>query len=141
MQTDKGPAKKLTGKCMCGAVGFACLADDMKVHACHCGQCRKWSGHLWASVNVPYDTLKVTRGEDQLGWFRSSDYARRGFCKSCGSALFWHADKLDDYKHRIAVAAGVVDAPTGLQLAEHIFMDDKGDYYEVDDDLPKKAQY
>lgn len=141
MQTDKGPAKKLTGKCMCGAIGFACLADDMKVNACHCGQCRRWSGHFWASVNVPYDTLKVTRGEDQLGWFRSSDYARRGFCKACGSALFWHADKLDDYKHRIAVAAGAVDAPTGLQLAEHIFMDDKGDYYEVGDDLPKKAQY
>ena len=22
--------------------------------ACHCGQCRRWSGHVWASVSVPH---------------------------------------------------------------------------------------
>ena len=126
---------------MCGAVAFEFLADETRVHACHCSQCRAWSGHVWASVNAPYDSLKFKNGEDGLSWFRSSDYARRGFCQECGSALFWHADKLDDYKHRVAVAAGAVDAPNVLAMAEHIFVADKGGYYEIGDGLPQKEKY
>lgn len=130
-----------SGRCMCGAIEYEFDADRTDVTACHCSQCRQWSGHLWASVNAAYDTLKLTKGEERLRWYRSSDHARRGFCTNCGSALFWHADKLDDYKRRVAVASGTVNAPTGFHLAEHIFMDDKGDYYEVSDDAPQKAQY
>lgn len=141
MQTDKGPAKKLTGRCMCGAVAFDFLADETKVHACHCGQCRQWSGHVWASVNAPFESLKIKKGEDALSWFKSSDYARRGYCRECGSALFWHAEKLDDYKHRIAIAAGAVQPGAGLKLFEHIFVADKGDYYDIADGLPQKDKY
>jgi len=32
--------------------------------------------------------------------------------------------------------AGTLDSPTGLRTAAHIFVDDAGDYYEIDDDLP-----
>ena len=137
MQTDKGPAKKLTGKCMCGAVAFEFRADREDVTACHCGQCRSWSGHYWASLNVPFESLKVIKGDDALGWFKSSNYARRGFCKECGSALFWHADKLDDHKHRIAIGAGAIDRAAALKLAEHIFVADKGAYYDISDGLPQ----
>lgn len=133
--------RKLHGKCMCGAVGFSFDADRHDVTACHCGQCRKWSGHVWASINAPFDSLKIESGQDRLGWFRSSGYARRGFCKACGSALFWHGDKLDDYKHRIAIAAGTLDQPTDAKLAEHIFVVDKGDYYDIADGLPQSETH
>ncbi len=66
-------------------------------------------------------------------WFRSSDSARRGFCPDCGSSLFWQADGAD----RVSVAPGAVDAPTGLHLAGHIFVADKGDYYDIADGLPQ----
>lgn len=141
MQTDKGPGKKLTGKCMCGAVAFDFMTDKEEVTACHCSQCRIWSGHYWASLNAPFDSLKFRKGEDALGWFMSSDYARRGFCKECGSSLFWHAYKLDDYKHRIAIAAASIEEGAPMKLAEHIFVADKGHYYAITDDLPKKEQY
>ncbi len=141
MQTDKGPAKKATGKCMCGAVAFEFRADREDVSECHCGQCRSWSGHRWASLNAPFESLKIKKGEDQLGWFKSSDYARRGFCKNCGSSLFWHADRLDDYKHRIAISAGTIEPGAPMALAEHIFVADKGAYYEIDDGLPQKDRY
>lgn len=141
MHTDKGDAKKLTGKCVCGEVAFEFYADELDAHACHCGQCRAWSGHYWASVNAPFDSLRIRKGEEALAWYKSSDYARRGFCRSCGSALFWHAEKLDDHKHRIAIAAGAVEPGAGLKLAEHIFVADKGDYYEIADGLPQKQTY
>ena len=73
---------------------------------------------------------------DTLSWFRASDIARRGFCRNCGSFLFWqHNDE-----ETISISMGVLDAPTGLKLARHIFVADKGDYYDITDDLPQEAQ-
>ena len=129
--------KKLSGRCMCGGIEYSCDLDRDEVTACHCGQCRKWSGHVWASVNVAFNSLTITKGENLLSWFRSSDFARRGFCKGCGSAMFWHGDKLDDHKHRIAIAAGTILGEPPIKLSEHIFVIDKGNYYEIDDGLPQ----
>jgi hypothetical protein len=128
----------LTGACLCGAVAFEATRDRDIVEACHCGQCRRWSGSYWMSVNVPVASLKFKKGEDTVGWFRSSELVRRGFCKECGSALFWHSDRHPDHAHRIAIGAGSLAAPTGLHMAEHIFVADQGDYYEITDGLPQK---
>lgn len=134
--------KALSGRCLCGAVAFTLDAGDLKEPgACHCSQCRRWAGHFWATVNAPLDALHFTKGEDALKWHRASPDARRGFCGTCGSSLFWHADRMDDYKDRIAVALGALDAPTGVKLGVHIFVADKGDYYDITDGLPQKAQY
>jgi len=32
----------------------------------------------------------------------------------------------------ISISAGSLDRPTGLKVVEHIFLAQKGDYYEVD---------
>lgn len=141
MHTDKGKSQKLSGKCLCGAVAFEFLADELEMNACHCSQCRVWSGHIWASLNVLAASLRFPKGEEALAWFRSSDYARRGFCRECGSSLFWHADKLDDHKHRIAVAAGAVEPGAPVRLTEHIFVADKAAYYDIGDGLPQKERY
>jgi hypothetical protein len=105
--------------------------------ACHCSQCRRWSGHYWASVSGPIDLFSIDKGEEKLKWHHASDFARRGFCSECGSSLFWHAHGLDDHKDRIAVAFGALNSPTALKLKEHIFVADKGDYYEIGDGLPQ----
>lgn len=97
--------------------------------------CRKTSGHYWASTDVPHEAVTI-HGQDQLGWYRSSDKVRRGFCRNCGSSLFWDVEGRD----RIAIAMGAFDAPTGTQLEKHIFVGDKGDYYEINDGLPQNAQ-
>lgn len=140
MQTERRE-KSIGGRCLCGAVAFEAIADKTDVVACHCGQCRAWSGHYWASVNVPFATMKIKVGEEDVVWHRSSNYARRGFCGKCGSALFWHADKLDEHKHRIAVAAGALAAPTGGKIERHIFVADKGDYYDIADGAPQLDTY
>ncbi len=131
----------LTGQCLCGGVSFSCAGEDLKpADACHCRQCRQWSGNFWASVSAPFAALKV-ENDATLKWYRASDYARRGFCNTCGASLFWQADKLDDHKNRIAIALGALDAPTGLKIEEHIFVANKGDYYDIADGLPQKAKY
>lgn len=120
----------LTGGCLCGAVRYGAQAAQEGVVACHCSQCRRWSGHVWASIEVT--GLRI-EGEDSLRWFRSSAEAERGFCATCGSSLFFRA--LDSGLPE--VAGGSLDAPTGLRLVRHGRSASKGDYYEIADGVPQ----
>ena len=122
----------LRGSCLCGSVRFTVDAELAGGDACHCTECRKHSGHYFASTDVPKSTLKV-EGEDALAWYQSSDRVRRGFCRTCGSSLFW--DPVQSEK--IAVAMGAFDDPTRTHLHMHIFVAEKGDYYDIADWLPQ----
>lgn len=75
-------------------------------------------------------------GADKVTWFRSSEKVRRGFCSVCGSSLFF------DPVHRdwIGLAMGAFDGATGTHLEMHIFVSEKGDYYEIADGLPQNAR-
>jgi len=123
------------GSCLCGAVEFKVTGALPRPDACHCTQCRKQSGHYWAATDVKSSALTIS-GEDSLTWYQSSTKARRGFCKTCGSFLFWDANTVDE----IAVAMGAFDGATGTKLWSHIFVDDKGDYYEIGDGLLQRDQ-
>lgn len=123
-----------TGSCLCGAIRFEIVGDPVGGSLCHCGQCRKQSGHAWASTHVPLDRLRIA-DDRTLRWYNASPTARRGFCSTCGSSLFW--DPVDEDK--ISVALGALDAPSGARLKKHIFTAHKGDYYDIDDSLPKQA--
>ena len=125
------------GSCNCGAVRFTVDLEGplQGPDACHCTKCRKASGHFFASTDVPRSAVRI-EGEELLTWYRSSEKVRRGFCRTCGSQLFW------DPVHRdwIGVAMGAFDGPTGTALRVHIFVADKGDYYALNDGLPQHAQ-
>jgi hypothetical protein len=100
--------------------------------ACHCTQCRRQSGHYFAAVAAPRSAVAIPETED-LVWYRSSDIARRGFCRRCGSTLFW-----DPFEGEVTeVALGALDAPTGLTLERHVHVAAKGDYYQITDGLPQ----
>jgi hypothetical protein len=125
-----------TGGCLCGGVRYRIRGALCGVIACHCRQCRKTSGHHVAMTSVPSDNLSLT-SSDTLSWYKSSETAERGFCRVCGGNLFWRAFGEDT----ISVTAGTLDTPTHLTLTEHIFVADKSDYYEINDELPQKAQW
>ncbi|MBZ9653334.1 GFA family protein [Phyllobacterium lublinensis] len=120
------------GSCLCGKVRFETRGELRGVVYCHCSQCRKQTGHVVAATNVSDDRIHIS-GEDELNWYEASDFARRGFCKTCGSVLFWKHNTRD----YISVMAGAFDLPTGLRGQSHIFVADKGDYYAIDDGLPQ----
>ena len=116
------------GSCECGAVTYEVTGEMRPVVACHCTQCRKTSGHFWVSTAVPTGALEITKS-DGLKWYRSSDIARRAFCTGCGASLFYEMDG----EGRIAIGAGTLDRPTHLHTEKHIFVKDKGDYYDIPD--------
>jgi hypothetical protein len=120
------------GKCLCGAVAYEVRGPMRDVVNCHCGQCRRTHGHFAAYTSVQRSDLTMTEWRG-LKWYDSSDKARRGFCQECGASLFW------DMRSRgtLAIAAGSLDAPTGLKTIRHIFVAEKGDYYEIEDNLER----
>jgi hypothetical protein len=123
-----------TGSCLCGAVRFRTHGPLRGVVYCHCTQCRKQSGHYFAATNVLDDRLEID-GAENLTWYTSSDIAKRGFCATCGSTLFWKHVELA----YTSVLAGAFDTPIGIRGESHIFVADKGDYYTIDDGLPQFA--
>lgn len=123
----------MKGSCLCGAVAFEVDKIPESYRACHCTACRKSGGHYWSAFSVANEDFRFT--EDRgLKWYRSSDWAERGFCKECGASLFFKPLG----KGIIEVAPGSIDGPTGTMLAGHIFVGSKGDYYELADGLPQR---
>lgn len=131
-----------TGSCLCGAVRYSVHAPlDKKVRPCHCTQCRKQSGHHAAYVQVEsWDGVRI-EGEDSVTWYHASDQAKRGFCKACGSQLFWVPNPETTGRTTGDVTGGTMDKPTGVKFSAHIFVADKGDYYDIADGLPQYDKY
>lgn len=121
----------IEGACLCGAVKFEVGEGAQGYSVCHCNQCRKQSGHTWSSGFAPEANIKI---DGEVRWFEASETAKRGFCPICGSSLFWKAHNEDT----MSFALGAVDNPTGITLQKHIFVADKGDYYDIADGLPQK---
>lgn len=115
-----------TGSCLCGDVRFELRGPLDDVIVCHCTQCRKQTGHQWASTHTADADLCVTSSRS-LRWYRSSETAQRAFCDRCGSTLFWNRDG----SAVTSVCTGVINGPTGLAIAGHIFVADRGDYYTL----------
>lgn len=136
MGTDGRNTLRATGGCLCGAVEFEIHGELLPVMNCHCSKCRRFHGNVAAYTSTRRENLVITR-EDGLKWYRSpldeTPNVHRGFCKKCGSSLFWDPRG----RSNIAIAAGALDSPTHLKTAGHVWVDQKGDYYEITDDLPQ----
>ena len=127
----------IKGSCECGKVQFEFETSRKEVTVCHCTQCRKTSGHLWAATRTEFASLTFTTDET-LTWYASSDWARRGFCAACGSSLFY---QMND-ESGIGIAAGSLDnPPKDFKVAKHIFVKDKGCYYDINDPVPVLESY
>jgi hypothetical protein len=109
------------------------------VLVCHCVECRRWSGHVFAATAARREDL-VLVDERGLRWIASPESesdAQRGFCAECGSSLFWDAPA----RSTISIAAGTVDPPTGLRLAGHVYTTQAADYHDLPDDgLPRHGR-
>ena len=120
---------RATGRCLCGAVRYDVRGPLRSGTACHCDQCRRSSGSFTHATAAWKDTLRIEDAAGCLAWYASSDHGRRGFCRRCGSNLFFDPVGTE----RMAIGLGTLDKPTGLRIANHIFVREKGDYYDIAD--------
>ena len=120
------------GGCLCGAVRFRVAADLADPIACHCKECRRQSGHYFAAVAAPGAALAFD-AEHGLAWYGHTDIAARGFCRNCGTTLFWRGKDAPD----VMIAMGALDDTGALRLSAHYWVSEKGDYYRIADSLPQ----
>lgn len=120
--------KITTGSCCCGAVEYKVKGPLRDVVNCHCRQCTKLNGNFGSHSKAHNVNITITKDEG-LSWYKISNYARRGFCRKCGSGLFWEQSQQD----ATGIIAGSLDSPTGLKTIGHIFVGEKSDFYEITD--------
>jgi hypothetical protein len=99
-------------------VTFTAEGVEFDHHFCHCSMCRRWtsSGFMAASTSR---TTFASNGE--LATYASSPWADRGFCRTCGTTLFYFLKPTQSY----AMSVGAFDDDSRFRLVREIFIDRK----------------
>lgn len=123
-----------TGSCLCGAVKYEVKSDISEAGACHCGMCRKWSGGVYIGIRIEAEGISF-EGAENITVFSSSEWAERGFCKTCGSSLYYRVTAPGPYHGNYHIGMGTVDDASGLTVSQEIFTDLKPKGYAFAGDL------
>ena len=126
----------LKGSCLCGGIKFKTYGQHRNVHNCHCIQCTKSHGNYAAYTSVKEHNINFFK-KKTLKWYKSSNRAKRGFCRKCGASLFFKRIG----SNNISIAAGMFNGPTKLKTRMNIFVKGKLDYYKLDNRLSKFKRY
>ena len=119
-----------TGHCLCGAVTYSAEEVQTDIHSCHCGMCRRWTGGPALAAGVGKVTFS---GSEYIVRYASSAWAERGFCRQCGTHLFYRLKEADHY----VMWMGTFDDPAPFTLAGEIYIDEKPTGYSLAGDHPR----
>jgi hypothetical protein len=125
---------KVNGSCLCGAVGFVAQLPSLWCAHCHCSMCRKahgagyvtWAGFEQEQVEFTSDA------DDQLSWYESSAGAQRGFCRKCGSTMFFRSQRWAGELH---IALACLNDSIDRQPQANVFFDKHVKWMPIDTDL------
>ncbi len=124
-------APRLSGGCLCGAVRFTAAPAKHNYGICHCSMCRRWAAGPFLAIDCD-GTVKFEKDAD-LGLYQSSEWGERGFCKKCGTSLFWKMRGKDHY----VVSVEAFDDTSDFRLVSEIFVDEKPAHYAFANDTKK----
>lgn len=125
----------LSGKCLCESITYEITGEPRGIINCHCSRCRRSTGHFMAATAAKVDDVEISG--DTLKWYDATDQVQYGFCRNCGSTLFWRTEREPDL---ISIAAGTLTPPTGLETVAAIYTDYAGDYHAFDEMIPSHPE-
>lgn len=114
---------ELKGRCLCGTVEVTAQAKT-ELNVCHCSMCRRWGGGPLMAASC--GTGVVFQGQDAISVFDSSNWAQRGFCRRCGTHLFYRLKGSEEY----FIPVGLFAEDPGFKMVQQIFIDIKPEFYE-----------
>ena len=130
---------ELTGGCLCGAVRYRLESEPFDGGWCHCRTCQLNSGApAMAFASVRNGDWVVTAGADNLRRTRSSSFADRLFCASCGTLL---AIDYDIQPETFDFSLATLDDPDLVRPEFHIFWASRVAWFEPGDDLPRYDRF
>ncbi|SNS54392.1 Uncharacterized conserved protein [Sphingopyxis indica] len=123
-----------SGGCQCGAVRYHASAMLDTSHICHCRMCQKAAGNYFAAlVGIPRDALTWTRGTPAV--FKSSDPVERGFCRDCGTPLYY--DYLES--RHLSVTTGSLDDPARFPPKMQFGVEGRMPWFDTLPGLPQEG--
>lgn len=118
----------VTGGCQCGSVRYAAGALG-RASLCHCRMCQRATGNAFA----PLVTAEDVRFDGTPARFASSDVAERGFCRDCGTPLFYARIGSDE----LELMVGTLDDPDAVSPALHYGVESRVSWLHLADGLPE----
>ncbi len=119
---------KRTGACMCGSVTYDVTLSESRFGTCYCKMCQRWASGAFMGVHAQDFTL--TSAPETMTIFKSSDWATRAFCATCGSNIYYHAPQFGGP----SVALGSLDDTDGLDVRIQLFIDKKPEGFSLAQD-------
>lgn len=127
--------KKLTGKCLCGAIEYEIEDKLGPIVNCHCSKCRRWHGAAFRTrCTVESKNFKWIKGEEHLSKYHSSETVVKTFCKICGSNLI---SMYDDKPEHVGLPIGGLEQDPGQRPLMNIYVKYKAPWYVITDGLPQ----
>jgi hypothetical protein len=117
----------IQGKCLCGKVTVEIPEAPETFGACHCLSCRTWTGGVFMSID-PGKHFSLM-GDSFVSRYSSSEWAERGFCKECGTHLFFRMKKSDHYFFMLGLFGDQI-APV---FGEQQYIDEKPKAYNFEE--------
>lgn len=115
-----------SGQCLCGSITFSTHGELRDVLNCHCHRCRRFTGHHMAATETEVADLVIKDSGSSLEWYFPVADAGYGFCRICGSSLFWRSASAPE---RISICAGALDPPTRLRTTQACWVSEASDYH------------
>jgi hypothetical protein len=129
----------VTGGCLCGAVRYEAKEPPLQGFYCHCRICQRNYGSLFpATLKFLGSSFRITRGD--LKYYRSTIFAKRGFCAECGSPIVFSYEG----NPNTWILIGSLDHPEDWPLTKdaswgpsgHWYFEAKVPWYDINDGLP-----
>ena len=126
----------ITGGCLCGAVRYTAEAEAASATVCHCRDCQKFTGSVFAAlVMVPKNALTLSGPVKTFtGVGGSGKTILRHFCPESGSSI---AEEPGTRPGMAILTVGTFDDPTIVAPAREIFRDDAVPWVQVHGDIPR----
>ena len=99
-----------TASCRCGRLQVECRGEPIRISVCHCLECQKRSGSVFATQARWRDEDLSVQGEFKI-WERVADSGHRAtyrFCPTCGSTM---AYTIEGWPGVTAIPVGVFADP------------------------------
>lgn len=128
---------KLTGSCLCGAVGFTLDGWVSPIQACHATRCRKATGGLFSpEIAASLDGFAWHGDRSKIATYEAPllehpPAYRRSFCSQCGSPLPVELEGM------VILQAGILDETGDLHLFRHAFTEQKMPCCDIVDRKPR----
>ncbi|MBD3665449.1 GFA family protein [Sulfitobacter aestuariivivens] len=118
---------------MCGAVTVRVDAPFLRVTGCHCGNCARWSGGLFLSIEVPRDKVQI---DGPVKSHAATSFSERGWCDTCGSSVYLRNTGVDD-DGEMELMPGLFENFGGARLTRIVYADRCPDGLSIGGDIER----